>query len=285
MIAILGGLGTAILWASTLLMSQRAARLIGSWSTLAWVMLVGICVTVPWILLTAPRVAFTDSQLYHLVVAGIGNSTGLLLVYTALQRGKVAVVGPIVSTEGAIGAALAILAGDPIGAATGILLVVIAIGVVFAAIEKAPGEDEPARAGPLLTAAIALAGAFLFGINLYATSRLAGEIPMAWTVLPARLAGVVGVTLPLILARRLRLVRAAVPFVVLVGLAEMAGVVTYTLGAEESAAVTAVIASQFAAIAAIVAFLAYGERLSRVQVVGVVVIAVGVGALAVSQAA
>ena len=49
-------------------------------------------------------------------------------------------------------------------------------------------------------------------------------------------------------------------------------------GSRESIAITAVMGSQFAAIAAVAAFLLFGERLGRVQVVGVVLIVVGVTA-------
>lgn len=295
MIAIVFGLATAVLWASTLLGSARSSRLIGSGSTLAWVMLIGLFVAVPLIVLTAGPVAFTATDIYHLVVAGIGNSAGLLLVYAALRRGKVGVVGPIVSTEGAIGATLAIvLGGDPVTVIAIVVLAVITIGVVMSATEPTPA-DEPVSAGgaragavPLpnaaVTAALALGGAILFGVNLYATGRIATELPIAWAILPARLAGVVGVTIPLVLTRRLQLVRPAVPFVAFVAIAEMAGVAMYSLGARESAAITSVIASQFAGIAAIAAFLLFGERLGRLQVAGVIVIAVGVGALALSQA-
>jgi drug/metabolite transporter (DMT)-like permease len=289
-IAILGGLGTALLWATTLLGSQRSSRLIGAWSTLAWVMLVGLVVAIPAVLLTGTNVSLDGRDMLHLAVAGVANSAGLLLVYTALRRGKVGVVGPIVSTEGAIGATLAVVAGDPIsGAAIGILAL-IAVGVVMASIERsadAPDESENAPApgtSAVVTAGLALGGAILFGINLYVTSRLATDLPLAWAILPARVAGVLGVTIPLLVGRRLRLTRSAVPFVVLVGLAEVGGVVTFSLGARESAAITAVIASQFAGIAAIAAFLLYGERLTRVQVAGVVVIAAGVAALAFLQA-
>ncbi len=289
-IAILGGLGTALLWATTLLGSQRSSRLIGAWSTLAWVMLVGLVVAVPAVLLTGTNVSLDGRDMLHLAVAGVANSAGLLLVYTALRRGKVGVVGPIVSTEGAIGATLAVVAGDPIsGAAIGILAL-IAVGVVMASIERSADALDPSANAPtpgtsaLVTAALALGGAILFGINLYVTSRLATDLPLAWAILPARVAGVLGVTIPLLVGRRLRLTRSAVPFVVLVGLAEVGGVVTFSLGARESAAITAVIASQFAGIAAIAAFLLYGERLTRVQVAGVVVIAAGVAALAFLQA-
>jgi drug/metabolite transporter (DMT)-like permease len=289
-LALLLGLVTACLWSSTLLGSARASRLIGSWSTLGWVMLVGIVVAAPAVLITAPAVTFTQADIAYLVTAGVSNSIGLLLVYTALRRGKVAVVGPIVSTEGAIGASIAILAGDPVGGTTVAILAVIAVGVVLAAIER-PGEgDSPARPadGPrvsaVATAAIAVCGAVLFGLNLFATSRLAGEVPLAWTVLPARLAGFVGVTIPLVLTGRLRIVRAAIPFVLLVGIAEVVGIATYAIAATDSAPVASVISSQFAAIAAIVAFLFFGERLTRLQTVGAVTIVVGVTLLAIVQA-
>ena len=287
MLAIVGGLVTACLWCSTLLGSARASRLIGSWAALGWVMLVGIVVAVPAVILTAPSPTLTDRDLAYLVIAGISNTGGLLLTYTALRRGKVAVVGPIASTEGAIGATIAIFAGDPVSAATIGVLALIAIGVVLASIERGPSDvadgDPPRASGPV-TAAIAVAGALLFGLNLFAISRLADTVPLAWTVLPARVAGFAGVTIPLVLMRRLSIVRAAVPFVVLVGLAEVAGIATYAIAATDSAPVASVISSQFAAIAAVVAFVFFGERLTRVQTAGVVTIVAGVTLLAIVQA-
>ena len=290
-IALVCGLATAVLWAATLLGSSRSARLIGAWSTLAWVMLIGLAVSVPLLVVTGGSPSFSEFELVHLVAAGLANSGGLLLVYAALRRGKVALVGPIVSTEGAIGATLAIIAGDPISAAAAGLLALIAAGVVLAAMERSTDRPVTPERGPrsvggstAVTVALALGGALLFGINLYATSRIAVQLPVAWAILPARLAGVVGVSIPLILAGRLRMTRAAAPLVVLVGLAEVAGIATFATGARESAAVTSVVASQFAGIAAIAAFLLFGERLSRIQVAGVVIIAIGVGSLAALQA-
>ena len=48
------------------------------------------------------------------------------------------------------------------------------------------------------------------------------------------------------------------------------------MGPRESIAIAAVMGSQFAAIAAVAAFFLFGERLRRLQVVGVVLIVVGV---------
>ena len=293
MIAIIGGLATAVLWATTLLGSARASRLIGPWSTLAWVMFIGLAVTVPLVLLTGSSVSLTDRDLLTLAIAGVANSGGLLLGYAALRRGKVAVVGPVISTEGAIGAVLAIIAGDPLTAGAAALLAIIALGVVLASVEKSgdrvvaegdtrPRPDESGRSAAI-TAGIALGAALLFGINLFVTSRIANALPLAWSILPARVAGAALVGLPLLLSGRLRFTREAAPFVVLVGLAEVVGVATFALGARDSAPIASVIASQFAGIAAIVAFVLYRERLSRVQVAGVAVIAVGVALLAALQ--
>ena len=55
------------------------------------------------------------------------------------------------------------------------------------------------------------------------------------------------------------------------------------LGRHDSIAITAVLGSQFAAIAAVVAFFLFGERLSRIQVVGVVLIVGGVTVLAATS--
>jgi drug/metabolite transporter (DMT)-like permease len=232
-----------------------------------------------------------------MTIAGIANSAGLLCNYAAVRRGKVAIVGPIVSTEGAIAAVLAVIAGDPLGAAAAGMLALIAVGVVLASIDRSAGDpelaaDPAAEARPpgssrdtAIVVGLALGAAAFFGVNLFVTSRIAGVLPLAWTVLPARLAGVVLVTIPLVFLRRLRLVRAAVPFVVVVGVCEVLGIATFAVGARVSAPVTSVIASQFAGIAAVAAYVLFGERLGRPQVVGVVLIAIGVAVLAGSQAA
>jgi drug/metabolite transporter (DMT)-like permease len=75
-----------------------------------------------------------------------------------------------------------------------------------------------------------------------------------------------------------------VPFVVASGLAEVAGFVSYAVGARHGIAIAAVLASQFAALAAVGAAVFFKERLTRVGVAGVVVIAVGVAVVSALQA-
>jgi drug/metabolite transporter (DMT)-like permease len=282
LIAILGGLGAAASWAVTSLTAARASRLIGSPATLAWVMLTGLLVVGPVVLAEGKPSGLDAGAAGWLAVAGAGNVGGLLLVYSGMRIGKVGIVAPISSSEGAVAALIAVAAGERLGAGTAVALAVVAAGVVLAARSSSAveegGHDDPRAA------LFALAAAGAFGSSLYATGRASLDLPIAWAVLPPRLFGVVLVTVPLALAGRLRVSRAALPYVVGSGLAEVTGFVSYSLGARHGIAVTAVLASQFAAIAAVAAAFLFRERLGRTGVVGVVVIAAGVAAVSALRA-
>ncbi|HEY6032047.1 MAG TPA: EamA family transporter, partial [Gaiellaceae bacterium] len=107
------------------------------------------------------------------------------------------------------------------------------------------------------------------------------DLGIAWAALPPRVVGVVAIALPLALTRRWRMRRAALPYVVAGGLAEVAGFVSYAFGARHSLAISAVLGSQFAAIAAVVAYVLFRERPARIQLLGVVTILLGVTVLGI----
>ena len=115
-------------------------------------------------------------------------------------------------------------------------------------------------------------------------NKAAVLIAPVWVALSSRLVGLVLVAVPLLAQRRLTVTRAALPLVVLAGTAEILGSTLSAWGATDSIAIVAVLGSQFAAIAAVAAFLLFGERLSRLQTAGVATIVIGVTALAVLQA-
>ena len=243
-------------------------------------MLVGFMIAAP---LTATRgvPSELDARGFGwLAVAGTGNVGGLLLAYGALRIGKVSIVAPISSTEGAIAALIAILAGETVGAGSAVILLVIAGGVALASIAPVGGPDG----NPVRATVFAAAAALCFGASLYATGRLSTSLPLVWALIAPRVVGVAAVALPLIATRRLRITRAALPLVVASGLAELGGFTAYAVGARHGIAVAAVLASQFAALAVIAAFLLFGERLTRTQVAGVVAIAIGVAALSALRA-
>lgn len=285
MIAILGGLGAALAWAVAALCSARASRLIGSTATLAWAMLIGLVAISP-LLLASGSVSLGRTELAWMGLSGLGNIIGLLAVYRAFQFGKVGIVAPIVSTEGAIAAVVSVAAGEPLSVAAGLVLgvIVAAVAVVAAAGSTDVVQDRSGIRHQPIATAFAIGAAISFGLSLYATGQVGATLPAAWAVLPARLIGVLAVAVPLALLSRLRLTRAAAPLVVAVGLAEVIGFMSFTVGATAGIAISAVLASQFAAIAAVAAHFLFGERLSARQAAGAATIAISVALLTAIQA-
>ena len=49
------------------------------------------------------------------MISGAANVVGLLFAYSAFRRGQVAVVAPILSTEGAMAAVIAVVFGEQVG--------------------------------------------------------------------------------------------------------------------------------------------------------------------------
>jgi len=303
MLAIVGGLAAALCWATSSMASARASRMVGSWATLGWVMLIGTIVTVPLTLVFGSGANLTPDAITLLVISGAANIVGLLFAYSAFRRGQVAVVAPILSTEGAMAAVIAVVFGEQIGIAAALVLTAVAAGVVLA---SSGGAGEPAVVEPGGLVAIpdatpptgvrarlgstgsalpfALAGVVCFGINLYASARIGATLPLVWSVMPARLGGFLFVAIPMLLTGRLRMTRAAAPLVVVIALAEITGTAAYAFGARDGIAIAAVMSSQFGAIAAIASVALFGERLERHQVAGIGIIAAGVATLAAHQA-
>ncbi|MGH2596753.1 MAG: EamA family transporter [Actinomycetota bacterium] len=280
MTAILGGVGAACCWTVAMLCSSRASRVNGAGPALAWVMLVGLAIVVPFVLASGSPP--TGSAAKWLLLAGTGNLGGLLLEYSAVRTGKVGVVASIASTEGAVTAVIAAIAGEPIATAVAAVLALIAGGIVLASLGENHdrGEDRPATRAVLL----ALGAALAFGVGLYAAGHVSDDVALPWVVLPARLLGVAVVAIPLASVGRIRIARASIPLVVAAGVAEVLGIASFALGARDAIGVTSVLGSQFAAFAAVGAYFLFGERLRRVQVAGVAAILVGVVLLPVLRA-
>ena len=242
-------------------------------------MIVGLVVTGPLVVLNGVPDGLDRRSITWLILAGCGNVGGLLVTYTAMRTGKVSVIAPIVSTEGAIAAVISVVAGEHLAPTSYALLPVIAIGIALAGSSR--GDDGgPMTIRPVV---LALVGACSFGVSLYAVGRAGAMLPIVWGLLPARLVGVIAVAMPLAAMSKLTLTRRAWPYVVAGGLAEIVGLASYELGARHSVAISAVLSSQFGGIAAVIAYFMFRERLRRVQIAGIVLIVVGVAALSALQ--
>jgi drug/metabolite transporter (DMT)-like permease len=281
MTAILGGLGAALCWSLAALCASAASREIGAASTLAWVMGLGLVLIALPTALLAPASQLTPGRMGLIVLAGATNVIGLRIEYVAYRRGKVGVISAIASTEGVIAAVIAVVLGAYLALWTGAVLLAVAVGVVLAAArpDAVAGHGDGVRG-----AVLAIPVALLFGVSLYATGRAGSEVSLLWALLPARLLGTTFMLGPLALRGSLRLTRRALPLVAGAATGEVVGIVSYELGARHGIAIAAVLASQFAALSALGAFVVMHERLTRLQLTGLCVIAVGVALLAAGQA-
>lgn len=294
MTAALGGLGAAFVWSVGNLFAVRSTHALGPIVTLAWVMLVGLVVLGAALALGGPPPHLSAPAVVWLLVAGVGNAGGLLLLYGALRIGRMGVVMPLVSTEGGLAAAIAVVAGQPIGVVAAVAMVVIVAGVVMTSPRASDDRlTQPPRPHGLSgndrrAAAIAAVAALSMSVSMYATGRAGSLVPVGWAILPPRLVGVLLVTVPLAVTGRLwrpRLPgRRAAGWLCVAGVCEVGGFALYAVGARHSIPVAAVLSSLTGAMGVGWGRLAFAERLRPVQLAGVLVIFVGVAVVSATTA-
>jgi drug/metabolite transporter (DMT)-like permease len=274
--AVLGGSGAALAWAVASLCASRCTRALGVAGALAWVMLTGMLVVAPMVAL-APAPSLHGEGMLWLVGAAAGTVGGLRLTYMAFAVGEVGVVSPIVSAEGGVTVALAVIGGARLGAGRTAAFAAVLAGAVLVA---RGSDDGPAGSGSRATAAaLAAASALSFGFGLYATARAGAHMSAAWAVAPSRLLGLAVLTLPVAVRRGLPPPGPLLGFVLLGGTCEVLGFLSYTAGARAGIALTAVFASLTGALAAGLGRLMLAERLARAQLAGVALLVTGVAAL------
>lgn len=279
MVPILCGIGTALCWAIGVMAAAKASRVIGSLSTLCGMLFVGLVVSLPLLLGSGSSVGISV-YIGWLLAASAGNVLGLLAIYAGLRVGKVGVVAALSSTDGAAAASLAIAAGEKVSPGVAVGLGMVVVGVILTA-----GFNRNAdQSGSLARGtAFGICAAGLLGMSLFSAAQAQKYVPVSWVLVGPRVVGVLLLAAPLATIGRIRLNISVLPAVIAAGLGEVAGFALFIIGAGRNVAITAVLASQFAAIAALGAFALYAEKLSRVQIIGITCIAVGVGVVAVMR--
>lgn len=281
MIGVAGGLVAAVLWGLSAIAAARSTRLIGTESALAWVFLVGLVIALPVALaLGVPDIDRSGSAWVGPTV--VVTVAALYTLYAALRRGPVSLVVPITASQGALAAVLAVALGESLQGAAAVGLVVILVGMV--AVMRRPDSAESEDSHRSTAIVFALLSAVLSAFALYGTARAGSAIGAAWLLVFLRTAGLLGLGGPLLVSGRLRLPGPATPLIVFSGVADYLAFGSYVIAATHGGvAVPAVISSQYAAVAAVLAVVLLGERLTRPQLAGVVAILAGVALVTAVQ--
>ncbi len=273
------GLSTAFGYGTSDFVARQASHRIGHVRVLFYLDLVGFAIFVPFAL--ALESGFWRWSDAWGIVLGLGvlNTFASLFLYRSFEYGVLSVVSPIASSYPAVTAALAILfLGDRPG-------VPATVGIVFALggiLLLSRGGVHPANAPPkdarmgVLSAFGAFAG---YGVFYFALKYVVADVGPITVVTVVRVVGVV-VLLLLSAAGLLhvgRLPRPLWPSLGAMSALDSLAFVAFNMGiVEGSVAIVGTLSGLFSAVTVGLAVAVLRERLTRVQLVGVLAIFAGV---------
>jgi drug/metabolite transporter (DMT)-like permease len=212
------------------------------------------------------------------VVAGIAGVIALGCFYRALAIGTMSIVAPISATGVALPVIVGIATGDSLSTIVAIGLVVTVGGVVLASRER--HDDAERAAAGSLSVALALVAAVGFG-SYFVLSDAAADDSVMWLLVLSRVIPVPALA-AIAWTRRMRVpAPAATRVLVLAGTLDCSATGLYALANTKGAlSIVAVVGSLYPVMTVILARAVLGERIRRVQQVGVVAALAGVAMIA-----
>lgn len=278
------GLLAALGWGTADLGATVAGRRIGSFPTVIVAQVFSALASTLILLVSGEDLSGLDGILWILVINGISTSSAYYMHYRALELGPMVVVSPIGASYAVVGVGLAVVILDE---RPGLLALIGAV-VTIAGVMLTSTDLPKLRAGthgrpPGLWWAVG--AAICFGIAAFTLGRAAQLVGWEAGLWSSRVAQVICFA-PLMLVRRREfagLAAAGIGFALLTGVADLLGVVTYSIGSERgylSIVLTASAVFPMIAVAGSVLFLE--ERPVPNQYVGVAVVVVGLLLLGLS---
>jgi drug/metabolite transporter (DMT)-like permease len=214
-------------------------------------------------------------RLLPAVGGGLAGVAALTSFYRALAIGTMSVVAPIAATGVSVPVVVGITRGDHPTASQLIGIVIAVIGVVLASREHGPGiEDRGASRASVALALLAAAG---FGCYFVGVQSSARADPM-WALLASRVAGV---ALLLVVAAVQGGIAVARPGrlwpLALMGVLDVSATGLYAVATRHGLlSVVSVAASLYPLATVVLARVVLGERVRRVQEVGIAAALAGV---------
>jgi len=275
-VAIFLALISSVLWGTSDFIGGTVSRRLPSATVLLWATILSL----PFlgiVSLVSGDLQWSSTTVGWGIVAGVVGALGIASLYQGLSTGVMGVVAPISSTSVIVPVIVGFALGESVSVITAIGIVVAIVGVVMAG---GPHLRDFPTGGhrPIL---FALGAALGIGLSLSAIAR-GSEASAVSTLLTMRLTYVVVlVALVLVASSQIRPDRAAslVPLLA-IGLLDTSANGLYAVASRVGPLViVAVLASLYPVATLVLARQLHGERLSRVQLSGVVFALVGVCAV------
>ena len=274
MAAIAYALLAAASWGLADFLAGLKSRRLGVLPVLLWVEGAGFAVIISIIVISGEALPDTRSVVAA-IVAGIAGFSALGAFYKALSIGTMSIVAPISATGVMLPVVVGLATGDSLTTIVAVGLVVTVAGVLAASREEASEVQH----GGANRRAILLALGAAVGFGLYFTfADVAADGSVLWLLAVGRI-----VILPAVyVVLRVRGGTAVVPArdrwqLLLIGLADLSATALYGVATTRGAlSIVSVIGSLYPVMTVLLAWLVLHERISRVQLAGVVAAMTGV---------
>ncbi len=215
------------------------------------------------------------SRLLPAIGAGLGGIAALALFYRALAIGTMSIVAPISATGVVVPVVVGIAIGDRPAAIQVVGIVAATIGVVLASREHSEGDVTPADSSRSVILALCAAVGFgTFFVGLRASARA----DVAWALVAARATGVLALAAVAWISHvHLSRVRQALGPLAVMGILDLGANGLYAIASRHGPlSVVAVAASLYPLATVLLARVVLGERVRRVQEVGIAAALTGV---------
>jgi drug/metabolite transporter (DMT)-like permease len=272
---------SSVLWGISDFLGGTASRRLPVPTVVGVSQLVGLILLV--ILAVATGALDTDgSYLVPALGAGAAGVVALGMFFRALSIGTMGVVAPVAALGVTVPVIVGIAQGEHPSMVQGLGIAVAVVGVVLASGPELSGEGGGGAQALLL----ALGAALGFGTVLVLVAEAsdgADSGAVVMTLITMRVTSVALVALVILSqgGRGFVVRRSDLPLLALIGAADAGANALYAVASRSAlVSVTAVLASLYPVVTALLAYRVHGERLRQVQVAGVGVTLAGVALLA-----
>ena len=282
---VLMGLLAALMWGGTDVLVGLNARAVGVRRAVFFSQAIALLLLSLWLLIfpqLALRAFEVPLQVWLLGgLAALLAVAGALMLAQAFVLGKAAIISPLVTLYGLFTTLLSWATGEQLSLVQFSIICLCVFGVLLTSVQ--PRAEAAGHPRMLRSISCALAAAALYGTSFWLQGRYTlvalGPIPALWLVY---LVGVLGLSFSMLRSAhglRLPALKLCAPLV-LVSVLNLGGFLAFSYGAlAGSVSVVTVISTLSGGIATVLAYLVFKEKLSWVQVVGIVLVLVGAFAL------
>jgi drug/metabolite transporter (DMT)-like permease len=205
-------------------------------------------------------------------LAGVLGAFTIVVFYLALSYGPVSIVAPILAASAAIPVVYGLLAGERPSALQLAGLCVTLAGVILVSLTTGDGHARGRRG-----VGFGILAAVMLGTLLVIFAR-AADADAYWAPLVLRVSSI-ATTVAIVLVRRVRvgIDRRVIPVIAAVGALDMLANLAYSVSTTlQLLAITAVLSSLFPFVTVVLAHVHLGERITRVQRSGSILMMLGV---------